>query len=131
MILKYTIAWLPMVCIAIMNGTIRELSYGKFLSELRAHQVSSVSVILLLGLYVWFLTRRWRLQSQSQTQAIAIGLIWLCLTIAFEFLFGHYVVNHSWERPTLDYNVFEGRLWMFVLVWIATAPYIMYKRSLV
>jgi hypothetical protein len=129
MILKYTIAWLPMVCIAIMNGAIRELSYGKFLSELRAHQVSSVSVILLLGLYVWFLTRRWRLQ--SQTQAIAIGLIWLCLTIAFEFLFGHYVVNHSWERLTLDYNVFEGRLWMFVLVWIATAPYIMYKRSLV
>ena len=128
MILKYTIAWLPMVFIAIINGAIRGLSYGKFLSELRAHQVSSVSAILLFGLYILFLSRRWRLE--SPTQAIAIGVLWLCLTIAFEFLFGRYIMRHSWDRLTHDYNVLEGRLWMFVLVWITIAPYVMYKFRL-
>jgi hypothetical protein len=125
MILKYTIAWLPMVLIAIINGAIRGLSYGKFLSELRAHQLSSVSGIILFGLYIWFLSRRWRLE--SPTQAIAIGLLWLCLTIAFEFLFGHYVMGHSWNRLTHDYNVLEGRLWILVLSWIAIAPSTFYK----
>lgn len=125
MIFKYAIAWLPMVFTAIINGVIRGLSYKKSLSELRAHQVSSVSAILLFGIYIWFLSRRWNLE--SSTQAIVVGVIWLCLTVAFEFIFGHYIMRHSWDRLTQDYNVLEGRLWVFILVWITTAPYIMYK----
>jgi hypothetical protein len=45
MILRFTLAWIPMVFIAIMNGALRDLGYGKNLSELRAHQVSTVSAI--------------------------------------------------------------------------------------
>jgi hypothetical protein len=38
---KYVLAWLPMVFIAIGNGAIREGWYGKYLSELQAHQLST------------------------------------------------------------------------------------------
>jgi hypothetical protein len=51
MILKYTIAWIPMVFIAMANGAIRQLGYGKLLGELSAHQLSCLTGIMLFLLY--------------------------------------------------------------------------------
>ena len=59
--------------------------------------------------------------------ALAIGGIWLALTVAFEFLFGHYVMGHPWSRLFHDYNLLEGRLWVLVLVWTFIAPYVFYR----
>lgn len=42
MILRYSLAWIPMVFIAVLNGAARDLGYGKHLSELRSHQVSTI-----------------------------------------------------------------------------------------
>jgi hypothetical protein len=53
--------------------------------------------------------------------------IWLTLTVAFEFLFGHYVAKLSWRRLLHDYNLFAGRLWLFVLVAITVAPSVIYR----
>lgn len=78
-----------MVFIAIANGALREGWYGKHLSELQAHQVSTAIGVLLFGVYIWALIHIWR--PVSSRQAITIGLVWLGMTVAFEFLFGHYV----------------------------------------
>jgi hypothetical protein len=59
MIVRYVIAWLPMVLIGIINGGIREHWYGNYLSELRAHQVSTVTGAVLLGLYIWAISLIW------------------------------------------------------------------------
>lgn len=120
MIWRYLLAWLPMVLIGIFNGVIREATYGKVLSELRAHQISTVIGLLLFSLYIWFLTHLWRLE--SLTQAWTIGLLWLGLTILFEFGFGHYIAGHSWHKLLADYNLLAGRVWLVVLIWIALAP---------
>jgi hypothetical protein len=122
---KYVLAWFPMVAIAIANGVLRESSYGKRLSELAAHQVSTLTAVILFGVYVWSVVRIWR--PASAAQAIAVGLLWLAMTIAFEFLFGHYVAGHSWQRLLLDYNLLAGRIWLLVLVWIAVAPYLFFR----
>lgn len=37
MIIKYLLLWFPMVIIAIINGTIRQLFFIKFTDELSAH----------------------------------------------------------------------------------------------
>lgn len=125
MILRYILAWIPMVLIGIINGTIRQVTYGKYLGELRAHQVSTVTGVLLFSLYIWALMRLWSFQSMEQ--ALIIGLIWLGLTVAFEFLFGHYVAGHSWSRLLSDYNILAGRVWIVVLIWIAIAPMLFYS----
>ena len=52
MILLYLLAWIPMVFIAIFNGIIREATYGKSLTELQAHQVSTLTGVLLFGSYI-------------------------------------------------------------------------------
>jgi len=63
----------------------------------------------------------------TSKQAITVGLIWLGLTVAFEFLFGHYVVGHPWSKLLYDYNVFAGRVWVAVLIWVTVAPYVLYR----
>jgi hypothetical protein len=70
---KYMLAWIPMVFIAVANGALREGWYGKYLSELQAHQVSTVTGVLLCGGYIWVLLRLWK--PTSGRQALTIGLI--------------------------------------------------------
>jgi hypothetical protein len=122
---KYVLVWLPMVFIAIANGAVREGWYGKYLSELQAHQVSTVTGVLLFGVYIWVLIRLWR--PASAEQALNIGLVWLGMTVAFEFLFGHYVAKRSWSDLLHDYNIFVGRVWLVVLVWVLVASYLFYQ----
>ena len=113
-----------MVFIAILNGALREFAYGKHLRELRAHQLSTFTGLLLFGIYIGALTQFWRIETAEE--AFTIGLIWLVLTVGFEFLFGHYVAGHSWGKLFQDYNILAGRVWILVLLWITIAPYVFY-----
>lgn len=120
---KFLIAWIPGIPIAIINGLIRNSLYQKFLSELHAHQLSAVSFALFFSIYVWYILKWIRLSSIQD--AILLGLVWLILTIVFEFLFGHYVMGHSWSKLFHDYNLLAGRVWIFVLIWITIIPIIL------
>jgi hypothetical protein len=123
--LKYILLWLPMVPIAVANGAARQLWYGKHMAELTAHQVSTCTGILLLGVYMWRVFAAWPLASAGQ--AAAVGLAWVALTVAFEFLFGHYLAKQPWTVLLANYNVFRGHLWPLVLAWVGFAPYLFFK----
>ena len=125
MILNYVIAWTGMVFIAIVNGAVRQLGYGRVFTELFAHQVSCLTGIILFFIYTWALSIRWPIESSQE--ALTIGLIWLVLTVAFEFLFGRYSAKASWRRLLHDYNILQGRLWTLVLVAVLLAPYVLYR----
>lgn len=122
---KYILAWFPMIIIAIANGLFREKVLTRHLNELQAHQMSTFTMIMLFGIYVWILFKLWI--PTSTNQAILIGFLWLVLTVVFEFVFGHYVAEHSWEKLLNDYNVLQGRVWILVLIWITVSPYLIYK----
>ncbi len=119
----YLAAWFPMIAIAIANGALRESWYGNRLTELRAHQVSTLAALLLFTLYMMALFA-WR-PTQSLSQALAVGQLWLWLTLAFEFLFGHYVMGHPWQRLVHDYNLKAGRLWPLIPLWLAVGPVVL------
>lgn len=125
MFLRYVLAWIPMMAIGIINGTLRVVTYGKVLNELRAHQVSTITGVFLLGIYIWLILSFWTPTSLSQ--ALLIGILWLGLTVTFEFLFGHYIAGHSWSQLLRDYNLFAGRIWLLVLIWITIAPPLFYR----
>jgi hypothetical protein len=127
MIAKYILVWFVLVIVAIINGTIRNEVYKDFLGDLRAHQLSTLTGIILFGLVIWGFTRLWKIPSAQQ--AWIIGFMWLGMTIIFEFIFGHYVMGHPWSKLLHDYNIFQGRVWILVLICTTIAPYVFYKLS--
>jgi ABC-type transporter Mla MlaB component len=124
-VLTYTVAWLGLMLLAILNGILRERAYAPLMSELGAHQLSSLILIALSALYAWSLTGIYRIQSAGH--ALLIGLIWLGMTVGFEFAFGYYVMGHPWEKLMHDYDMLSGRLWLLVLLWTAIAPCLFYR----
>jgi hypothetical protein len=125
MTLRYTFAWLILLVAAIINGALRDTLYLHLLGDLRAHQVSTLTGISLLGVIIWGMSRLWPLTSARE--AWTVGFIWLAMTIAFEFLFGYFVAGHPWSKLLHDYNFLAGRVWMLVLIWTTVAPYVFYK----
>ncbi|MBN1434448.1 hypothetical protein JW921_06780 [Candidatus Fermentibacterales bacterium] len=120
LLLPYAAGWLGMAVLAVLNGVVREKTYGRRMGELRAHQLSTLIIIALFAAYVWGLTGMFPLGTSGQ--AMLVGGIWVLMTVLFELLFGHCVVGHPWKRLLMDYNLLRGRLWSLVLAWTALAP---------
>jgi hypothetical protein len=125
--LRYFIAWFPIIIIAFANATAREAGYKRYVGELPAHQISTFSMCVLVGIYVWILSRRLKLQSPGQ--AMGVGLMWLVMTIIFETGLGRYVLGNPWSQVLRDYNVAAGRVWPLALVWLTVSPYVFYKSK--
>jgi hypothetical protein len=121
---KYFAAWLVMLLVSIANGATRDFTYGKQMSELAAHQLSTVTSVLLLGTVIWAFVQLF--PPSSGQKAICIGLFWMALTVAFEFIFFHFAGGHSWSQLLANYNILKGRVWVVVLLWVAVAPYVFF-----
>ncbi len=117
---RWIAAWLGLSVLAIANGVAREGLYGKAVGDQAAHQISTVTLIVMIAGYSWLLQRLWPLIS-SRT-AWQIGTAWVAMTIAFEFGFGHYVTGNSWSALLADYNILEGRVWLLIPLTILLAP---------
>jgi hypothetical protein len=87
---------------------------------LRAHQVSSFVLLALLAPWAIRTERQHPLPSLSA--AMQVGLMWSSGSIAFEFLFGHYVIKDSWSELLHAFNLLDGRLWLVDVLGIAAAP---------
>ena len=96
MSVRYLIAWFGMMGLAIVNGAVRDGVYRARMGNLAAHQFSTVILLLLLGGYFWGLFTVWPLASVRQ--AWTVGTLWLGMTLAFEFGFGHWVAGQSWRQ---------------------------------
>lgn len=112
--------WFVMLVAASTNGAIREMFLIPKLGDTVGRAISTVTLCVLVLLLTWS-TIRW-IHPRSNGEAWAIGVLWVALTLAFEFLAGHYLFGKPWSELTADYNVVRGRIWIFVLITIAVAP---------
>ena len=123
--LRYLVAWFVLLAVAVINGGLRDLTYGKHLPALLANQLSCVSGTILFGVVFYQYVHRW--PPASARQVLLTGLFWMALTVAFEFLFFHYVAGHPWPELLANYDLFEGRLWPLILLWVTFGPYVFYR----
>ena len=123
--LKSIIVWLVLILAESLNGTIRMLWLVPTLGALRAHQLSFVMAsILILTIAILFV--RW-LHATRVSQLLSVGVLWLLLTVAFEIVLGRFILGYSWEQIAVDYNVLQGGLMPFGMVWLTLSPLIATK----
>ena len=122
---RYALAWVGMLVLAIANGALRQATFGRVLPELRAHQLSTLIGSVLMGAFMWVVLRWW--PPSSRREAIAIGLLWVSLTVAFEFFMGLVLLGRPVAQVLADYNVFAGRVWVLFLLWLTVAPWLFFR----
>ena len=120
MIGRATLIWFTILIVAIANGALREGLLRPRLGDSSAHVLSTI----LLSAAVFVVTRmtiRWMRPTESRDGWV-IGVYWVALTVAFEFLAGHYVFGTPWPVLLADYRLSEGRIWILVLASTLLAP---------
>ena len=114
--------WLVLLAVMMGNGFLRVLVLQPRLGEDAARQAASLlGMGLILAASAVFVRR---LGEPGSAALLVIGVLWLVLTLAFEFLFGHYVSGASWEALLAEYDLQRGRLWPLVLLTTLLAPWL-------
>ena len=120
MLIRAFVIWLALLAAAIVNGAAREGLLIPRTGEAVGHALSSITLSAAILLLAW-LSIGW-IRPYSTSDAWRVGFAWVSLTLAFEFLAGHYLFGNSWERLLADYNVLAGRIWILVLIITLSAP---------
>jgi hypothetical protein len=118
--LKATAVWLVILVCAVLNGGLREALLVPSLGEPIALVVSGVLLsVAIVAVSLLLVPRLGRL---STSQCLYVGLLWLCLTLIFEFGFGRLVQHQSWQQLVEAYTFKDGNTWPVVLVVVFVAP---------
>ena len=117
--------WLGFLAVAIGCAILRE----KFLVPGFGPLAGRALGTLLVGAIIFGLIYAYvgKLKGATRGSLFNLGLFWTMATIAFEFLFGRYVMGHSWDSLWADYNVLQGRLWPLVLIVTLFGPLLAQK----
>ncbi len=114
--------WLVMVLVAILNGLARDLLFAPALGGAVALPLSGVTLSLLILAVVWFARPLFAVLSPGA--CLWLGLGWVLLTLAFEYLFGHFVAGKSWEAINRVFDLAGGNLFSLVLLVTLVAPWL-------
>lgn len=119
--------WLVLTAGMFFNGAIRELTYQPLVGFETGHAISCITGIAIIFLISHLFVRRH--PGVAPSKWIAVGLLWVVLTVAFEFGFGHFIAGNSWDTLLADYNLLRGRLWVLVLLSAFVAPVFWGRRT--
>jgi hypothetical protein len=123
--------WFVFLVIAFGVGAVREGLLRPRIGEPKAHVIGTLIAVALMNLVIYAFIQRIH-GSCSMTDLILIGVLWLVMTVAFEFGFFHFIMGKPWEALLADYNILRGRIWVLVLATVLLGPIIvgmLMKRS--
>jgi hypothetical protein len=125
---RVILSWILLAVIGVANGILRGTTYGKFMSESRAHQISTVtcSAGMIGGTYLGL--GHVAAGARDRT-LLAVGAGWALATVAFEFGFGRFVAKESWADLLHAYNLKTGQLWSAVPATILIAPLVVKRLA--
>ena len=113
--------WALLVVLAILNATLREKLISPLFGQPAALPVSGVILSMLIFLATLAFIPKFRVKSPHPCWAL--GGLWVFLTLAFEFFFGHYAMGKSWSEILQIFNMTGGNLMLLVLFTTAVSPY--------
>jgi hypothetical protein len=113
MLVRAVLIWCALLVIASINGIAREAVLIPRFGDAAGRAVSTLALSAFIIILTW-ISIAW-IAPRSAPQAWAVGVMWVALTLAFEFLAGHYLFHNPWSRLLEDYDVARGRIWILVL----------------
>jgi hypothetical protein len=118
--------WVLLALAMIANGVVRLYLLLPLLGERGAELASAATgVVLILVITRPFIRS---LDFAGPREYAGIALLWMGLTVAFEFGFGHYVAGTSWSALLANYDLLAGRTWPVVLAFVAGSPFLWRPR---
>lgn len=125
MLVRALIGWFCVLAVAILNGGLRDAfvrpRFGTFAAEVVGATVLSLAAFIAACVVMRPAVANGRMA------ALQVSAFWVVLTLAFEFLFFHYVGGRSWNELLAAYRFWEGRLWSVVVLATAAAPFLAVK----
>ena len=125
---KLVKAWLIILPFMIVNGIFRELVMKQLVPAQVAEIMSVAIAIAILLVLTRYLLRP--LAGKSVPQLVRASVTLVVMTVAFEFVFGHYVDQKSWSELAANYEVWNGKLWPVALAVIAFVPFLWGRWSI-
>jgi len=119
-IIRTLVVWLLLLVLAILNGAGREALLVPRLGPAVAHVISTLTLSVLIATTTW-IAEPW-IAPPTARAALATGATWLVMTLAFEFLAGHYLFGKPWPVLLADYHLLRGRIWVLVPIVTLFAP---------
>lgn len=113
-------AWLLILVLAVLNGGLRESVLVPALGLPAAYVLSGI-LLSACVLMVAIALAGW-MKLGGARHSLAVGLLWLLLTVAFEFGFGRLVQDRSWSQMLDAYTFRDGNIWPLVLLVTFLAP---------
>lgn len=120
-LLKATGIWFFFVIAAIFNGFLREKILLSVIGIEMALPISGVLLAILVFLVTLLSVSI--IRSSQQYVYILIGILWVVLTLSFEFIFGHYAMGKPWQEIFQVFNIQKGDLFVLVLLVTAISPW--------
>lgn len=126
MLVRALLTWSGLLMLAVLNGGFRESVLVPRLGRALAQGLSTIMLSLFILALGWVATP-W-IGPRTLQDAWTIGGTWVGLTLAFEFLGGHFIFGKPWQTLLADYNLLAGRIWVMVLVVTLMTPVVSFTR---
>lgn len=114
------LVWLIIIIAESIHGTIRQLFLAPLVGDFTARRIAVFTGMILIFLITYFFIR-W-INAPSVKSLFAIGLMWVVLTVVFEFGLGIFIFGYSSERMFEDYDLTRGGLMGFGMLFMFLAP---------
>lgn len=109
-----------MAVIAVINGIFREVVLIPWVGEQIGHVVSTALLIAAIVVLSYFYFTK-SVIDYAQTELVVIGVVWVVLTVGFEFLVG-YLEGIPVSETVAQYDILAGQVWVFVPLALLIAP---------
>ena len=114
------LVWLVIIVAESVNGTLRTMYLAPVIGDFPARRVGVFIAIALIFVITLAFTR-W-MGARTRAQLLGIGLLWVVLTVAFEFGLGIGVLHYDLSRMLSDYDLSRGGLMVFGLLAMLFTP---------
>jgi hypothetical protein len=120
------LTWVGFALLAVTGGIIRVTLMEPRLGAHLANMIETLGLTVVLAGAIWVAVP-WLAPDLRERDLRRLGIFWVALTLAFEFLFGHFVDGADWSALLSNYDVTAGRLWILVPLTMWLGPMLVGK----